>query len=105
MAEYWQKQFPGWDVDCEYNRKGIETKKLKDIEERDDLKKSDIVFPDIIVHQRNTTNNLLVIELKKNDRKSHCDIKKLELFTRDNDYAYYRVISSIHQFSTRVKMV
>jgi len=44
-------------------------------------RKTDIVYPDIIVHERNTNRNLLVIELKKNDSKCQCDIRKLELFT------------------------
>lgn len=68
-------------MDCEYNRKGIETKKLEGIEECKERRKSDIIYPDIIVHERNTKHNLLVIELKKNDPKFQCDIRKLELFT------------------------
>ena len=81
LAEYLQEQFPDWNVDCEYNRKGIETKKLEGIEECKEHRKSDIIYPDIIVHERNTKHNLLVIELKKNDPKFQCDIRKLELFT------------------------
>ena len=81
LAEYLQEQFPDWNVDCEYNRKGIETKKLEGIEECEEDRKTDTVYPDIIVHERNTTHNLLVIELKKNDLKCQCDLRKLELFT------------------------
>jgi len=81
LGEYLQEQFPDWNVDCEYNRKGIETKKLEGIEECEEPKKTDTVYPDIIVHERNTKHNLLVIELKKNDPKYQCDLRKLELFT------------------------
>ncbi|MCK4953258.1 hypothetical protein KAS14_05700 [Candidatus Bathyarchaeota archaeon] len=88
LAEYLQRQFPDWNVDCEYNRKGIEIKLLNKIQECEKHKASDRVNPDIIVHQRGIPNNLLVIELKKKDLNSECDIKKLELFTSDEEYAY-----------------
>lgn len=81
LAEYLQQQFPDWNVDCEYNRKGVETKKLNGIEECEEHRKTEKVYPDIIIHERNTNHNLLVIELKKNDLKCLCDIRKLELFT------------------------
>jgi len=81
LAEYLQKQFPDWNVDCEYNRKGIETKNLPGIKECEEDRKREIVYPDIIVHERNTKHNLVVMELKKNDLQYQCDIKKLELFT------------------------
>jgi hypothetical protein len=81
LAEYLQEQFPDWNVDCEYNRKSVETKKLEGIRECEEDRKRDTVYPDIIVHERNTKHNLLVIELKKNDSKCQCDIRKLELFT------------------------
>jgi len=89
FAEYLQEQFPDWNVDCEYNRKGIKPKELKDIRECDERKKTNRVFPDIIVHQRNTKRNLLVIELKKTGLDSRCDIKKLELLTNmEGNYGY-----------------
>lgn len=89
FAEYLQEQFPDWNVDCEYNRKGIKPKELEDIRECDERKKTNRVFPDIIVHQRNTKRNLLVIELKKTGLDSRCDIKKLELLTNmEGNYGY-----------------
>ncbi len=50
-----QNYFPDWDVDCEYNRKEAAKKRLS----------GDLVLPDIIVHKRGTTKNLLCIEAKK----------------------------------------
>ena len=89
LAEYLQEQFPDWNVDCEYNRKGIDMKKLEGIRECDEHRRTNRVFPDIIVHKRNTNRNLLVIELKKTSLNSQCDIKKLELFTnKKGDYGY-----------------
>lgn len=89
LAEYLQAEFPDWDVDCEYNLKGIEIKKLEGIQECDEHRKTDRVLPDIIVHQRNTNNNLLVVELKKENLNPDCDKMKLKLFTAPNgDYKY-----------------
>lgn len=53
FAEYLQEQFPDWNVDCEYNRKGIKPKKLEGIRECDQHRNTNRVFPDIVVHQRN----------------------------------------------------
>jgi len=81
LAEYLQEQFPDWNVDCEYNRHYLKTKTLDGINECEEHSKSSIVYPDIIIHERNKKHNLLVIELKKNDLRCQCDIRKLELFT------------------------
>jgi len=88
LAEYLQKQFQGWNVDCEYNRKGEATKTLGGIENCSEEIRTDLVFPDIIVHRRNTKENLLVIEIKTNDQDPVCDIEKLKLFTSDENYKY-----------------
>jgi hypothetical protein len=89
LAEYLQKQFPDWNVDCEYNRKGLNPKSLRGIKECAGHEDSDLVYPDIIVHLRNENSNLLVIEVKKKLLSPKCDYKKLELFTDTNgDYGY-----------------
>ncbi|AST06125.1 hypothetical protein AF2641_04160 [Anoxybacillus flavithermus] len=53
--------FYEWDVDVEYNRDHGKVKRIYDHDEPSGRR----VFPDIIVHQRGTQNNLLVIEVKK----------------------------------------
>ena len=89
LAEYLQFQFPNWNVDCEYNRKGLEKKKLEGIKACRKHIATNRVFPDIIVHRRNSDKNLLVIEFKKIGLSSICDIRKLELFTNiEGDYKY-----------------
>lgn len=88
LGEYLQVLFPGWHVDCEYNLHGIETKKLPrecrgQPQER--------VFPDIIIHHRNTDHNLLVIEIKPNrkEQPDECDNAKLLAFTNPSgEYKY-----------------
>lgn len=89
LAEYLQQQFPEYHVDCEYNRKGIDIKKLQGIAACRGTD-NDRVYPDIVVHIRNTDENLLVIETKsKNNQDDVCDREKLRLFTeRKGDYRY-----------------
>lgn len=89
LGEYLQILFPGWNVDCEYNKKGLDKKQLEGYSKFFDYKRTDDVMPDIIIHKRNTTKNLLVIELK-NKGAINYDRKKLELFTSaDNSYCYF----------------
>lgn len=79
-----------WSVDCEYNRDHGAIKTLKyalsengDIEERK-------VTPDVIVHRRNTNDNLLAIEVKKvNNRENRFkDKAKLKAFREQLGYKY-----------------
>ena len=69
------KQFNGYNLDCEYNRNGIECKALPAFPNG--------VYPDVILHRRGRNDkNLLVIEFKTYwNRDQHNDIKKLKGFT------------------------
>jgi hypothetical protein len=72
FAEHLKSQFPTWHIDCEYNRDGIDPKRVQ-IEPRSissDDDKAETVYPDVIVHERPTTNNLLAIEAKKDNNRS-----------------------------------
>lgn len=90
LAEQLALEFPGWDVDCEYNRDGDVPKRLVrylgDLSSMGDID-SPTVFPDIIVHKRGTGENLLVVEVKKDS--SGVDYKfdwnKLKAFKYDPD--------------------
>lgn len=89
LAEYLQTQFPEWHVDCEYNRKDNDIKRLNGIEECNEQRKSDRIYPDIIVHHRGIEDNLLVIEIKTDNQDDPCDRKKLELLTKkEGEYGY-----------------
>jgi hypothetical protein len=89
LAEYLQQSFTFWNVDCEYNRKIRDRKTLKvsynNITDEDIEAKT--IFPDIIVHHRQTVDNLLVIEMKKNGRDTNKDEVKLKAFTGP-EYTY-----------------
>ena len=63
FAEYLQHQFQDWHVDVEYNR---DKDQVKELDEEN-------VRPDIIVHIRDTSNNLLVVEIKKSNNLEWLD--------------------------------
>ncbi len=91
---YLQEQFPGWDVDCEYNRNHDLQKRLglppKDGESDEPEEQS--VFPDVIVHRRGgNDHNLLVVEVKKTGRDEsfdEWDRTKLRAFKDRNELGY-----------------
>jgi hypothetical protein len=66
LAVQFEKQFPGWEVDCEYDRLGERTLRLPHgsiVSTDDHLAKS--IYPDIVVHRREVPNNLLAVEVRK----------------------------------------
>jgi hypothetical protein len=74
LARHLEKIFPNWDIDCEYNRHGLDPKRIGIGED------AQLVFPDVIVHHRQTDDNLLVLELKKGNSAvaDERDCRKLE---------------------------
>jgi hypothetical protein len=84
LAVHLEKQFSGWNVDCDYNRLGERTLRLPKgtmVSTDDHLGKS--VYPDIVVHQRETPNNLLAIEVRtaSNRQPPEHDQHKLRAMT------------------------
>jgi len=71
VAEYLQKEFTDYEVDCEYNKDGHDEKKvlsgLDKCKKGPTIKDDDgrTVYPDIIIHKRDSSTNLVVIEAKK----------------------------------------
>lgn len=92
LAEYLQQLFPDYHVDCEYNRDQDVPKVIMNywdkINGRDKL-----VYPDIIIHKRNTDDNLVVIEIKKSTNTNLEDrdfdsIKLKAYLSRGDKYCY-----------------
>lgn len=92
--------FNGLDVDCEYNRqydeatdeyisKNVDLPKIKEGEVLKDIE-ARTVFPDIIVHKRTTSFNLLAIEVKMGwkNSKGLFDEVKAEAYKRTLGYQY-----------------
>lgn len=78
FANYIEKIFPNYDVDCEYNRfwnsnnnKEYISKHLDFHIYGEDLENTETekinVYPDIIIHKRWNKDNLIIIELKKKE--------------------------------------
>lgn len=84
LARYLQPYFPELHVDFEYDRMG-DAPKTVTYDQRPQR-----VYPDIIVHVRYTTTNVLAIELKKDtngDTKDR-DIRKLAAYRRELGYRH-----------------
>lgn len=98
LAEYLQREFPGWNTDCEYNRSGDLPKTLRRrVGEwvRADDTEARSVFPDIIVHRRGPSKpNLLVVEAKKSTtQRGSDDEEKLRAYLCEYHYQFaYMVI-------------
>lgn len=88
---YLKNQFNGYDVDCEYNRRQNGDPKKLNVS-RESCIQNTFVKPDIIVHQRDSTDhNYLVIEVKKtksSKKEINFDDKKLRKFTIDSNNEY-----------------
>lgn len=83
IALYLQKYIPNYNVDCEYNRMENAPKSLG----------KKLVYPDIIVHKRNTKNNISWIEVKKTasrKNKINKDRNKLCNVTSKNSELKYK---------------
>ncbi|QOZ27852.1 hypothetical protein CI1B_76160 [Bradyrhizobium ivorense] len=92
LAVYVERQFSGWQVDCNYDRLGERTLRLPRgsiVSTDDHLGKS--IYPDIVVHQRDIPNNLLAIELRKdsNHQPIEHDQHKLQALTDPNVWFAY----------------
>jgi len=84
LAVHLEKQFSGWEVDCDYDRLGERTLRLPHgtiVSTDDHFAKS--IYPDIVVHQRGIPNNRLAIEVRKaaNHQPPEHDRHKLRALT------------------------
>src|ERR1700724_1610473 len=94
LAVHLEKQFSGWEVDCNYDRLGERTLRLPHgtiVSTDDHLGKS--VYPDIVVHQREIPNNLLAIEVRKDSTHEPVehDQHKLQALTDPHLWFAYRL--------------
>jgi hypothetical protein len=84
LAVQLERQFPDFEIDCDFDRLGPRTLNLPRgsiVSTDDHLGKS--VYPDIVVHQRAVPNNLLAIEVRKatNHQPVEHDRHKLRALT------------------------
>jgi len=110
LARYLGELVPeGFNVDCEYNRhfddpKRLDLKHLKPRQAKDREIRATTVFPDIILHKRDSdTDNLLVLEMKKPGEKLGYDKAKLLAFRRELGYIYTAHVILGHQNGELIK--
>ena len=92
LAVHLEKQFPGWEVDCDYDRLGERTLRLPQgtiVSTDDQLGKS--VYPDIVVHQREIPNNLLAIEVRKASQSSAAGTRPAQAARADRPASVVRL--------------
>lgn len=91
-----EKVPPDLSVDCEYNRQLKDKKQLLYLKRELELEQEHDVFPDILIHQRNSHDrNVLVLEIKKYREELGTDIRKLKAFKAppyEYDFAVQMVI-------------
>jgi hypothetical protein len=94
LALHLEKQFPDFEVDCDFDRLGARTLQLPHgsiVSTDDHYGKS--VYPDIVVHQRDIPNNLLAIEVRKasNHQPIEHDQHKLKALTDPHLWFAYSI--------------
>ena len=90
LAGYMQELLPEWTVDPEYNRIQDRVKEVRFAE------KWIIVVPDIIIHRRNSSENLLVLEAKKiGDGKAEAYDRRKILALKEQQHYHYAVFLSL----------
>ena len=92
FALHLQQHMPNLHVDCEYNRDGVEPKRIEHFHLDPDSEDTEAktVFPDVIAHIRGTDRNYLVVELKKTTNRvsRNVDFAKLRGYKRDLGYKH-----------------
>ena len=90
LAIHLESVFPGYNVDCEYNRDGVEPKILKEFNKKIDSDDTcgTTVYPDIIIHHRGENGNFIVIEAKKISNRDDSDKEKLAIYKKELSYKY-----------------
>lgn len=92
FAIYLQARLSDWSVDCEFNRDGVEPKRLGHLElyPGSDDEEAKTVFPDVIAHHRGTDENYLVVECKKSTSRvdRQIDIRKLRGYKEQLGYVH-----------------
>ncbi len=87
-----QAQLPEFNVDCEYNRTGVNPKRIDHLHLETDIRDTDgkTVFPDVIAHIRDSDKNYLVVEFKKSSSNvgRDFDLKKLRGYKGDQRLNY-----------------
>ena len=83
-----------YSVDCEYNRMN---KDMKKIIQEDNI--VNLIYPDIILHKRNSNDNLIAIEMKKANsyiKKKENDKNRLKAMTNPRKLNNFNYILGVY---------
>ena len=87
-----QAELPDFHVDCEYNRTGVDPKRIDHLYLGTNIHDTEgkTVFPDVIAHIRGSDQNYLVVEFKKSSSNvdRDFDFKKLRGYKGDRRLNY-----------------
>ncbi len=90
FAMHLQIYLQDWEIDCEFNRDGVEPKRLGHLglypDSEDEEAKT--VFPDVIAHRRGTKQNFLVLEFKKSTSHVNREIDRRKLLGYKRELGY-----------------
>jgi len=111
LNEIYQENYKEYSVDCEYNRRK-EIVKILPKEYRELEKKDKQIYPDIILHQRNSEKNLMIIEMKKTyssdeggKNENRDRLKFLTSLRKENKYKYLLgVYFEVNKFPDKCKI-
>ncbi|WP_454953902.1 hypothetical protein [Fusobacterium hwasookii] len=111
LNEIYQENYKEYFVDSEYNRRK-EIVKILPKEYRELKKKDKQIYPDIILHQRNSEKNLMIIEMKKTyssdeggKNENRDRLKFLTSLRKENKYKYLLgVYFEVNKFPDKCKI-
>lgn len=111
LNEIYQENYKEYSVDCEYNRRK-EIVKILPKEYRELEKKDKQIYPDIILHQRNSEKNLIIIEMKKTyssdeggKNENRDRLKFLTSLRKENKYKYLLgIYFEVNKFPDKCKI-
>ncbi|WP_436872162.1 hypothetical protein [Acinetobacter haemolyticus] len=86
-----EDKFPNAEIvlDAEYNKHGDDPKKINSKRNKD-IESEHGIRPDLVLHQRGTDkNNILIIECKRDESNNSIDFEKLGLMTASQTLAKY----------------
>ncbi|MEB5488943.1 hypothetical protein QMA78_00015 [Burkholderia pseudomallei] len=94
FAMHLQSQLQDWEIDCEFNRDGVEPKKLGHLELYPDGEDEEAktVFPDVIAHRRGSKDNFLVVEFKKSTGNVDPNIDRRKLLGYKRQLGYMHAL-------------
>lgn len=85
LAMYLEPRFPEYHVNVEYNRHGLDPKRLN----LPAYGGEKLILPDVVVHrQGHDENNLLVIQVKKETNNESRDYDRVVIAGMKQDYGY-----------------